>query len=230
MLILLMPSFAPASARGVGLCARQRRLLVLAVAGSRPGGRGTFLCFAKEKYPKERRAGFVGPLRGHAALLSFGGVRANSAAPQTCAPLDPPKLALLASSLRQLETENQTPQGRAMARPCSAVGCSDFPAVMRRRVAQGQAEKEAQMFEPAGRVSVPPAWPEQRSVPAQRADESGSPSLCLLSLGEARESESPAGARPGYSENQQPASSDAQPDTQPRQEAQPFNRSPQQPC
>src|SRR5690606_29195796 len=26
-----------------------------AEAGSRPGGRSTFLCFAKEKYPKERR-------------------------------------------------------------------------------------------------------------------------------------------------------------------------------
>ena len=28
---------------------------LLSGAGSRPGGRGTFLCFAKEKYPKERR-------------------------------------------------------------------------------------------------------------------------------------------------------------------------------
>jgi hypothetical protein len=72
-------------------------------------------------------------------------------------------------------------------------------AVMRRRVAQGAAGKEAQMFEPAGRVSAPSAGPEQRSVPAaqRRVDESGSPSLCLLSIGEARESESPAGARPG---------------------------------
>ena len=29
--------------------------LLRAEAGSRPGGRGTFLCFAKETYPKERR-------------------------------------------------------------------------------------------------------------------------------------------------------------------------------
>jgi hypothetical protein len=72
-------------------------------------------------------------------------------------------------------------------------------AVMRRRVAQGAAGKEAQMFEPAGRVSAAPAGPEQRSLPAakRRVDEFGSPSLCLLSLGEAREGESPAGARPG---------------------------------
>jgi hypothetical protein len=49
-----------------------------------------------------------------------------------------------------------------------------FLAVMRRRVAQKAAEKEAQMFEPAGRVSALPVYFEQRSVPAQRADESGS--------------------------------------------------------
>ena len=34
-------------------------------AGSRPGGRGTFLCFAKEKYPKERRPSCLRPLRGN---------------------------------------------------------------------------------------------------------------------------------------------------------------------
>ncbi|HMP10293.1 MAG TPA: hypothetical protein PKE60_08035, partial [Hydrogenophaga sp.] len=46
------------------------------LAGSRPGGRGTFLCFAKEKYPKERRAGCAVPsLRyGHTALLGLDGV------------------------------------------------------------------------------------------------------------------------------------------------------------
>ena len=40
---------------------------------------------------------------------------------------------------------------------------------------------------------------EQRRLPATkwRDPDVGSPSLCLLSLGEARESESPAGARPG---------------------------------
>ena len=46
-----------------------------------------------------------------------------------------------------------------------------------------------------------PARIEQRSVPAQPGDESGSPSLCLLSLGEARESESPVGARPDLHAN-----------------------------
>ena len=37
--------------------------LLRAEAGSRPGGRGTFLCFAKETYPKERRPCCLRPLR-----------------------------------------------------------------------------------------------------------------------------------------------------------------------
>jgi hypothetical protein len=54
-------------------------------AGSRPGGRGTFFCFAKRKYPKKRRAGCaVPPLRcGHAALLGPGGDWLNSPSAQT---------------------------------------------------------------------------------------------------------------------------------------------------
>jgi hypothetical protein len=72
-------------------------------------------------------------------------------------------------------------------------------AVIRRRVAQGMAEIEAQMFEPAGRVSAPPAGPEQRSVPVaqRRDDESGSPFFSVVFFGEAKKSASPAGARPG---------------------------------
>ena len=51
--------------------------------GSResPGVRGTFLCFAKEKYPKERRPHCLRPLRfatGQPAVLRFGGVSLNS--------------------------------------------------------------------------------------------------------------------------------------------------------
>ena len=45
-----------------------------------------------------------------------------------------------------------------------------------------------------------PAFVEHRRLPrsaAQGSQTIGSPSLCLLSLGDARESESPAGARPG---------------------------------
>ena len=60
---------------GVGMCEPRDGL-----AGSRPGGRGTFFCFAKRKYPKKRRAGCVVPaLRaGHAALLGQRGKRRNS--------------------------------------------------------------------------------------------------------------------------------------------------------
>ena len=101
-------------------------------------------------------------------------------------------------------------------------------AVMRRRVAQGAAGIEAQMFEPAGRVSAPSVDPEQRSVPvAQRRDDaSGSPFFSVVlvfahfaaqseqtsrathAFGEAKKtsfagfckSASPAGARPGLHE------------------------------
>ena len=47
--------------------------------GVRPGGRVPFLCFAKEKAPKERRPRCGGPAAPDcSALLASGGVRANS--------------------------------------------------------------------------------------------------------------------------------------------------------
>ena len=42
-------------------------------AGSRPGGRGTFLCFAKEKYPKERRPPVCDPFAVRRGNLRRGG-------------------------------------------------------------------------------------------------------------------------------------------------------------
>ena len=50
-------------------------------AGSRPGGRGTFLCFAKEKYPKERRPPVCDPFavrRGKPAACRLRGAPWNS--------------------------------------------------------------------------------------------------------------------------------------------------------
>ena len=44
-----------------------------AEAGSRPGGRGTFLCFAKEKYPKERRPPVCDPFAVRRGNLRRGG-------------------------------------------------------------------------------------------------------------------------------------------------------------
>ncbi len=52
-----------------------------AEAGSRPGGRGTFLCFAKEKYPKERRPPVCNPFterRGKPASSRLRGAPWNS--------------------------------------------------------------------------------------------------------------------------------------------------------
>jgi len=56
-------------------------LVVMAEAGSRPGGRGTFLCFAKEKYPKERRPPVCDPFavrRGTPAACRLRGAPQNS--------------------------------------------------------------------------------------------------------------------------------------------------------
>ncbi len=174
-----------------GLCALR--------AGSRPGGRVPFFCFAKRKEPKKRRAEVRAP-SGFLALLASGGVGLNSLRSNNARP-DPPAAALLSPATRHRgpvsrEPTAQDKQGRAMARPCGVRYWYPVPiAVMRRRVAQGRAERGAHMFEPAGRVYAHPAWAEQRSVPVaqRRVDESGSPSLCLLSLGEARESECAAG-------------------------------------
>ena len=55
-----------------------------AEAGSRPGGRGTFLCFAKETYPKERRPCCLRPLRfaaGQPGVLGCGVRRGTHCAP-----------------------------------------------------------------------------------------------------------------------------------------------------
>ena len=52
-----------------------------AEAGSRPGGRGPFLCFAKEKYPKERRPPVCDPFavrRGKPAACRLRGAPWNS--------------------------------------------------------------------------------------------------------------------------------------------------------
>ena len=66
--------------------------LLRAEAGSRPGGRGTFLCFAKEKYPKERRPCCLRPLRyaaGQPGVLRSGVRRGTRFALR--APLEQPR-------------------------------------------------------------------------------------------------------------------------------------------
>ncbi|MDR3368225.1 hypothetical protein [Rhodoferax sp.] len=98
-------------------------------------------------------------------------------------------------------------QYRASSQRCNARrsrASSAAPhAVVRRRVAQGWADQGTRLFEAIAEFERPPAQTEQRSEPARSdGDAFGSPSLCLLSLGEARESESPAGARPGLPPHQ----------------------------
>ena len=85
-----------------------------------------------------------------------------------------------------------------MARPC----CFRYPvspAVMRRRVAQGQADQEPCMFEALAEFARLPLAPSNAACPERqrRADESGSPFFWVLFFGEAKKSASPAGARPG---------------------------------
>ena len=56
------------------------RSLLRPEAGSRPGGRGTFLCLAKEKSPKERRPGWLRPF---ASLRATCGARVQRGLAQT---------------------------------------------------------------------------------------------------------------------------------------------------
>ena len=142
--------------------------------------------------------------------------------PQTCVLLSPPVAALLGTRTREWGAENQYQDTRA-GKTASASGsrslalalvqrtsrCPRYPGspnpLWLRRAAQGSAEKAGRMFEPAGRVCGSPALREQRRLPrsaAKGTQTPGAPSLCLLSLGEARESESPAGARPGLPRKQ----------------------------
>ena len=70
-------------------------------------------------------------------------------------------------------------------------------AVVRRRVAQGWADQGTRLSE-RSEFERPPAQTEQRSEPSRSDGEAfGSPFFCLLFFGEAKKSESPAGARPG---------------------------------
>jgi hypothetical protein len=158
--------------------------------GRAPGSAVTFFCFAKRKSPKKRRAEGRAAAR-FLALLAPGGVGLNSAVASNNARPDPPAAALLSPATRPgLPTANP---GSANALPASW-WCLAINAVMRRRVAQGQPDQGWRCLSQASLARPRLARATQC---ARRADAFGSPSLCLLSFGEARESESPAGARPG---------------------------------
>jgi hypothetical protein len=185
-------------------------------AGSRPGGRGTFFCFAKRKYPKKRRAGCAVPsLRcGHAALLGPSGVWLNSPAAQTTPALIRPALRyspahdgggrerIRGHSCRMFpwfcSHHNPSPEGMGVKAGTSE-GQPD-PACRR----QGRAEqrrgagiRNLHVRRPrSGQVCEFPPRPEQRKAP-RSGPVFGSPFFCLLFFGEAKKSEAPAGAKPG---------------------------------
>ncbi len=122
-------------------------------AGSRPGGRGTFLCLVKEKYPKERRPDGLGPF---ASLRATCGARRNrgrarTRCAQTIARPDPFSAALLGPARRVVEKKaegkypirNSNPECRKraalparesqqtvmFARECSARGQMKSPSI-----------------------------------------------------------------------------------------------------
>jgi len=175
------PSFLPW--QQAGMCARRR---------------SNFLLLRQKKVTKEKATlvSVTPALPGQPAMLATGGSRANS----PCG-LKHARLLIRLPLCFSAQTQgNPTSQAHKGAPWRVLVECVFAPQRrVRRRVAQGRAEKEAQMSEPAGRVSALPALAEQRSVPcAQRRDDvPGSPFFWVLCFGEAKKSTSPAGARPG---------------------------------
>ncbi len=203
-----------------------KSLLSFVVRGRVSPRRAThFLCFAKES--KQRKATptvCVPPLRyGQPAVLDSGGgpqnsLRSNSCGPDPasiCAPRriqkgwrrDRPSLRSAGSNL-QYQTANTNHRRRAapaVARwPSEAKARSVSKPLCMRRGAQGFADQGSQLSERSEFCETPrnpsTAGCPQRSAGSQTV---GSPFLCLLSFGEAKESESPAGATPGLG-NQAP--------------------------
>ena len=235
-------------------------------AGSRPGGRGTFLCFAKETYPKEKRPHVCDPSAqrwgtpapGHLRGTPWNSLRACGAAFKQPRRVSPRCGCVLRHTRHPASTPAQAqPQGveapqnihtghccawpgwHRRCAPCAvcrvpcavcrvpfgvwrlafgvwrlARGClaersngpSGCSAVLAPTTPSGRAEKRSAGRIRAARclsrrrVCAAPARREHRRLPrcaAAGSRTAGSPFLCLLSFGEAKESESPAGASPG---------------------------------
>ena len=116
-----------------------------AEAGSRPGGRGTFLCFAKEKYPKERRPPVCDPFavrRGKPAACRLRGAPWNS-------------LRCVAASFRH-------PRGVSSRSVGAAAPMLARQPPRRRRSQQGVGQPNIQTAEQPFGPSLRSAWPAQR--------------------------------------------------------------------
>jgi hypothetical protein len=183
---------------------------------------GDLLSFASPKESRQRKgdpAVCVPPLRyGQPAVLGESGGPQNSLRSNSCGP-DPAFSCAPRHSQRGL---GSTRRGASLCglQECFRCGSSfkaersegssgicgraqrrPEPPLWLRRGAQRFADKGSQLFErsAAERVLRDPAKREHRRLPAAslRVADSGSPFLWLLSFGEAKESDSPAGARPG---------------------------------
>ena len=170
----------------VGLCARQRT---------------HFSLLRQRKVSKRKASRRQGRYAVPCAARCEGATQKLALRAQTSESLIPSPLRCSALPQRRGEqnrnqNQNQTAESQNNRSRCvSPVFClPDFPAVMRRRAAQGQADQGRACLR-RSRVCAHPAWTEQRSVPVaqRRADESGSPFLCLLSFGEAKESKCAVG-------------------------------------
>jgi len=214
-------------------------------AGSRPGGRGTFLCFAKETYPKERRPTVCGPFGatcggavvGCAVELALRCARrsdnhgesvyASKRAPTRLLTPQPPRRRR--SQMGETTEHPNNPTGHRCARPRlrsarrlrprDGAERSDGPSGCWLPIpsgcawgAQGAGWRVCRRTHPlrdltrrgclsVARQRVASSTAHPATAPPQVCPEGvadcGSPFLCLLSFGEAKESEAPAGARPG---------------------------------
>ena len=161
------------------------------LAGSRPGGRGTFFCFAKRKYPKKRRAEVRAAARFLALLASWGKFANLSAArPSDMRMPDPHAAALLSPATRQRrDRDRTTPLGDRAFTPSPLwgrrSGCGATPAklpekmsplptsaVMRWRVAQGRADQGCACPKAAQRTSLRRPRPD-RATQCARSEAKG---------------------------------------------------------
>ncbi len=150
-------------------------------AGSRPGGRGTFLCFAKEKYPKERRAAFVARRcasvscdarrsRGLAKLASLKQRQPLSGCP--CA-----SRLLITAGAKNSEARSQKPKSTKTGHLASlwslafrlfGLGNPDFPLCMRRAAQLNGDPRDACLSEASLRIA-----PVLRAAQVARSDAKG---------------------------------------------------------
>jgi hypothetical protein len=123
----------------------------------------------------------------------FAGDARKLAALKQCAPLSP---ALLRCSARPHGMEES---GRGIGCRLALSGTGDIRlfAVMRWRVAQGQADQGGRCLSEASSARPRLDRATQRTRSEAKGSASGSPFFCLLFFGEAKKSRAPAGARPG---------------------------------